>query len=146
MARMDVFGDFDISSMIDVNTDEFCEETLKDVAPILEENMKRTARANVMHDGESEMVNSIKAIRPVKSKNGAWIVNVGPRGYSSHIYYSKGNRPKKYNVSNALKAIWKEYGIPSRGIPARPFVSTSASQSESKILNEMQKKFEEHIK
>lgn len=148
MAQMSVYEDNSFDELWTMNFGGFCEEALNEAAGILEEKMKANAKSTILHEGESEMVDSIKASKPKKSKNGAYIVNVGPRGYSStKVYHAKdghGVRTSRvYSVSNALKAIWKEYGIPSRGIPAQPFISPATSQTESQIYELIQKKFEE---
>ncbi|MBQ0113997.1 MAG: hypothetical protein KBT03_12780 [Bacteroidales bacterium] len=149
MASMDIYNDISFEQLFQLDFAGLCTEALNEAAPILEANMKKTARASILHEGESEMVNSIKASKPKKSKNGAYIVNVGPRGYSSVKIYraknSKGVRTgRKYSVSNALKAIWKEYGIPGRQAP-RPFMTAATNQSESQVLEIIQRKFDQKV-
>ena len=80
MAAFDIeFPDDFLSELLDTDFDEIAEEALRDTAPLLEKSMKREARRAVMHEGESEMVESIRASIPKKTKTDAWIVNVGPR-------------------------------------------------------------------
>lgn len=151
MAQMSVYEDVGFEDLWNMNVAGFCEDVLSESASILEAKMKSNAKTSIKHDGESEMINSIKPSKAKKAKNGAYIVNVGPRGYSNTKKYTakdgKGQRTKRtYPVSNALKAIWKEYGIPSRGIPAQPFISPAVSQTENQIYALMQKKFEEQSK
>lgn len=147
MASFDIYNDVSFNDLFELDFAGLCTESLDEAAKILEANMKKTARASVMHDGESEMVNSIKASKAKKARNGSYIVNIGPRGYSKVKIYraknSKGVRTDRtYPVSNALKAIWKEYGIPGRQAP-QPFMAQASNQSESKVLELIQKKFEE---
>lgn len=151
MAQMSVYESDSFEDLFALDFSGFALEALEESASILEAQMKANARATIKHDGDSEMIRSIKASKPKKAKNGAYIVNVGPRGYSSTKVYraknSKGVRTsRKYSVSNALKAIWKEYGIPSRGIPAQPFISPAAIQTEAQIYDILQEKFEEAAK
>lgn len=147
MAKMSVYEDNSFEGLWKMNFGGFAEEALAESAEILEAKMKANAKSVIQHEGDSEMVNSIKASTPKKAKNGAFIVNVGPRGYSKtkkyHAKNGKGvNTKRTYPVSNALKAIWKEYGIPGRQ-PAQPFISPSVSQTENQIYDLLQKKFEE---
>lgn len=150
MAQMTLYEASDVfKGLFDVEIGPYADEVLTEGSNILANKMKENARVSVMHDGESDMVNSIKASTPKLSKNGAYIVNVGPRGYSNHSYYAKDGKgvktTRKYKVSNALKAIWKEYGIPGRQ-EAQPFISKTVSQTESQIHTLMQKRFEERLK
>ena len=162
MAQMQVYGNtYDsagkagLEKMFAFEFEEYAEEALAECGVILESKMKTNARKSVMHDGESEMVDSIKSYKPFKAKNGAWLISVGPSGYSkTKRYHTNWRRrdgsikksTRSYSVSNALKAIWKEYGIPSRGIPAQPFISTAVSQCENQVQTILQHKFEERIK
>lgn len=149
MASVDIYDDMPFEELFALDFDGFCEEALNESASVLESSMKQTARASVMHEGESEMVNSIKASKPKRAKTNVWIVNIGPRGYSKTKIYTakaKGVRTnRKYSVSNALKAIWKEYGIPGRQ-PAQPFMQQATNKCESRVLDIIQKKFDEKVK
>lgn len=143
MADLKVYDD-DALDIFDISFDDVAQEALEQAAPVLETRMKATARSAVMHPGESDMVNSIKASAVKKSKNGAWIVNVGPRGYSNHTFNRGHDSKRTYPVSNALKAIWKEYGIPGRQA-AQPFISTAAAQTENQIHDIMQRVFDSKV-
>lgn len=151
MAQMQIYSSEDaFDSLWNVNFADYAIEALNEAAPVLESRMKANARAGVMHEGDSEMVNSIKASKAKKAKTNAYIINVGPRGYSkTKVYTAKDGKGKRttrsYPVSNALKAIWKEYGIPGRQ-PARPFISAAAVQCERQIIDILQKKFEDKVK
>lgn len=153
MAQMTVFDDDELNKFFEFDLDRYAEDILNESAKIVEEKMKANARARIIHEGESEMINSIKASKPKKSR-GAYILNVGPRGYSKvKVYRAKNGRGvrtgRTYSVSNALKAIWKEYGIPGveddRKNP-HPFISTTVSQTERQVQELMQKRFEEKAK
>ena len=140
MAQFDMtFPDDILDGLLDTPAEEICVDMLNAAAPVLVENMKKEARKAVMHEGESEMVESIHASKPKRTKDEtAYIVTVGPGGYSNHMYYDKKSRKKrKYRVGNALKAIWKEYGIAGKQAP-RPFIGPATRNSEEKALEEMQ--------
>lgn len=149
MASMSVYDSDVFDDLWNINFGDVSIEALNEAAPILEKKIKANARVAIIHDGDSAMVNSIKQSTAKRAKNGAYIVNVGPRGYSDHQYYAKNGKgvktKRKYKVSNALKAIWKEYGIPNQQ-PAQPFISTAVSQCENEVQNVLQRKFEEKLK
>ena len=135
MAAFDIYTDnFD---WLDMDFDESAEKALNESVPILEGTMRSAAAAVVKHDGDSAMVNSIKGSKPKKSvATDCWIVNVGPRGYSStktyHGQRKSGKSKKTYKVSNALKAIWKEYGIPGHQSP-QPFIQKATNQAQGRV-------------
>ena len=84
------------------------------------------------------MVASIKAGKPKRTKTDAWIINVGPTGNSKHHYYRKGGKKKRaYSVSNVLKAIWKEYGIPGRQAP-KPFFESAKNAAQNAVTKKIQ--------
>ena len=150
MASWDIYTDnFDF---LDMDFDDAAERALNESVPILEGTMRSAAAAAVKHDGDSAMVNSIKGSKPKKSTaTDCWIVNVGPRGYSSTKKYHgkrKGGKSKQtYSVSNALKAIWKEYGIPGHQSP-QPFIQKATNQAQARveriIEEEFNKEFEKY--
>ena len=135
MASWDIYADnFDF---FDMDFDDAAERALNEAAGVLEGTMRSAAAAAVKHDGESAMVNSIKSSKPKKvASTDCWIVNVGPRGYSSTKTYHgkrKGGKSKQtYKVSNALKAIWKEYGIPGHQSP-QPFMQKATNQAQARV-------------
>lgn len=143
MAKFDVYDDStDLDDLFHVDFDEVAEEALKEAVPVLEKSMKSAVQASIEHSGDSELVRSIKANKPKKSKNGAWIVNVTPKGYSKVKVYHAKKGERTYPVSNALKAIWKEYGIAGRQ-PARPFLAKATNDAQNKVLDIIQRKFDE---
>jgi HK97 gp10 family phage protein len=135
MASWDIYADnFDF---LDMDFDDAAERALNEAVGVLEGTMRSAAAAAVKHDGESAMVNSIKGSKPKKvAATDCWIVNVGPRGYSSTKTYHgkrKGGKSKQtYKVSNALKAIWKEYGIPGHQSP-QPFMQKATNQAQARV-------------
>ena len=152
MASCDIYS-ADLEGMWDIKFDDIAEEALTESVPILEGTMRSAAASVVKHDGDSAMVNSIKGSKPKKvTSTDCWIVNVGPRGYSTTKKYHakrKGGRKSKqaYKVSNALKAIWKEYGIPGHQSP-QPFMDKAANRArprvEKIIEDSFNKRFEEY--
>ena len=135
MASWDIYTDnFDF---LDMDFDDAAERALNEASHVLEGTMRSAAAAAVKHDGDSAMVNSIKASKPKKvASTDCWIVNVGPRGYSStKTYHGKrksGKSKQTYKVSNALKAIWKEYGIPGHQSP-QPFMQKATNQAQARV-------------
>ena len=150
MAKWDVYSATDaFGDMFDIKFDDIAEEALAQSIPILEGTMRSAAAASVSHEGESAMVNSIKGSTPKKSAaTDCWIVNVGPRGYSNHTYHAKRTGGKRssqtYKVSNALKAIWKEYGIPGHQ-DARPFIQKAANQARSRVEKIIEDSFDKRF-
>ena len=138
MAEFEVdFPEDFLSELLDTDFDEIAEEALQETAPILEESMKASCRAAVSHGGDSELVDSIKKAKPKRTKTDAWIINVSPKGYSRSKTYRNKKTGRKYPVSNALKAIWKEYGIPGRQ-PPFPFIASGCNRVREKIMGRMQ--------
>ena len=151
MAIFDVeFPSDFLSDLLDTEFDEIAEAALTDAAPLLEESMKKCCKDAIMHEGDSELVDSIESGTPKKTKKGdAWIVNVAPRGYSSIKKYtavdSKGRKThRKYPVSNALKAIWKEYGIPGRQ-PPNPFLERACNNVRDIAIAKMQEVYNRKV-
>ena len=149
MASCDIYT-ADLDGLWSISFDDICQEALGQSVPILEGTMRSAAAASVKHEGESAMVNSIKGSTPKKSAaTDCWIVNVGPRGYSStKTYHSKrkgGKSKQSYKVSNALKAIWKEYGIPGHQ-SAQPFMDKAANAARPRVEKIIEDSFEKRIK
>lgn len=147
MASMSCYED-DFDSLFDLDFYDIAEEGVKEAAPVLEAAMKKAARASVQHEGDSEMVDSIKASRVKRTKDGAVIVNVGPRGYSKvKKFHRKSGESirsvRTYPVSNALKAIWKEYGY--QGRPAQPFIVPARNAAESEVHRILQDTFNRKV-
>ncbi len=140
------FSEDILGGLLGTNVGEICETALNEAALILENSMKKAAKSTILHEGESEMVNSITAYKARKTKDGsAYVANVGPRGQSTHVYYDKRSKKKrKGKVSNALKAIWKEYGIAGKQAP-RPFIGKAVRESEEKVIEKLQETYNKMI-
>ena len=139
----------DLDGMFEISFDDIAEKALTESVPILEGTMRSAAAASVKHDGDSAMVNSIKGSKPKKSAaTDCWIVNVGPRGYSStkkyHAKRKSGKSKQTYQVSNALKAIWKEYGIPGHQA-AQPFMDKATNAARSRVESIIEQSFNKEI-
>ena len=141
MAGLSIYDDTLSGALSTLSTQfgEIAQKALKEASPVLTESMKKNARAVIRHEGDSEMVKSIKAKAPKKTKNGAWIANVVPTGYSSHYFVrSKGKKARKYKVSNGAKMVWLEYGNRGGKQPARPFIKKAVNDVEGRILDVIQ--------
>ena len=141
MGGFTVYDDTPFDKLLNLDFDEIAEEGLKEAAPILESSMKAAISQVIEHEGDSELVKSIKAGRPKKTRNGAWIVNVTPKGYSQYKVYHAKKSGRKYRVSNALKAIWKEYGVAGRQ-PPRPFLTKAKNDAKDAVYDAIQKVFD----
>ena len=134
-----------LSDLLDTEFSEIAEEALSEASPMLVDSMKKYCTGVIQHDGDSELVNSFKSNKPKRTKTDAWIVNVDPKGYSStKMYTAKGRKKRKYPVSNALKAIWKEYGIPGRQ-PPRPFIASACNSVRGSVMAKMQEVYNRKV-
>lgn len=90
---MSVYESKDFNALWDFDFGGYATEALEEASDIVEGRMKANAKQVITHAGDSAMVDSIKKSKPKQTKNGAWIINVGPRGYSSnHVYYAKDGK------------------------------------------------------
>lgn len=139
MARMDI--EFSGLSEMLIGGDELAEEMLEAAAPVIEESMKKNLKKSIAHSGDSELVNSVKTSKAKQAKNGAYIINVNPKGNSKTKVYKRGKKGRTHPVSNALKAIWLEYGIPGQQAP-KPWLEATTNEAESKVLDKMQEVYD----
>ena len=147
MAEWDIYEAKDLDGLFDIEFDDIAEEALTQSIPILEGTMRSAAAASVKHSGDSAMVNSIKGSKPKKvTVTDCWICNVGPRGYGTTSYKRKsGKSSRTYKVSNALKAIWKEYGIPGKQSPM-PFMQKAANAAKGRVEKIIEDSFDKRFK
>ena len=138
------FPDDFLSGLLDTDFEEIAEAALNETAPLLESSMKQSCKAVITHEGDSELVDSIKSSKPKRTKTDAWIVNVSPKGYSKTKVYHHTRTGRKHPVSNALKAIWKEYGIPGRQ-PPRPFITSACNKVRDSVMEKMQKVYNRKV-
>ncbi len=145
MAAFEIdFPDDFLSDLLDTDFGEIAEEALSEAAPVLEKSLRDSCAKAVEHEGDSELVQSIKAGKPKKTKTDAYIVNVSPKGYSNVRIYHHKKTGRKYPVSNALKAIWKEYGIPGRQ-PPRPFIANACNNARNDVMSKMQEVYNRKV-
>lgn len=138
--NLDIPEDF-MKELLGKPFDKIAKTSLDECAPILKDSIKTSMRSAVRHTGESDMIKSVRTNKPKQTKTDAWIVNVYPSGYSSNTFSRyTGGRVKRYPVSNALKAIWLEYG--RVGQSPSPWLAPAVSNCKNKILAEMQKIWE----
>ena len=143
------FPDDFLSELLETEFDEIAEEALTKALPILEESVKKEVKKVISHDGDSEMVNSFTALKPVKRSDGTWKASVIPRGYSKIKIYKVTSgkeikKQRKYPVSHALKAIWKEYGLPGHQ-SAQPFMDKAANAARSRVEKIIEDAFNKEI-
>lgn len=139
------FPDDFLSDLLDADFGDIAGEALEQASPIMEAAMQSSLRRSIKHDGESELVNSIHASKPKQTKTDAWILNVGPSGSSKNkMYHDSKTHKRTYPVSNALKAIWLEYGIPGQQAP-RPFLQSAINDAESRVLAKIQEVYDKKV-
>ena len=78
MAGFLVYDETPLDEIFNLDFDEIAQAALNEAAPILENSMKAAVSQVIEHEGDSELVKSIKADKPKKTKNGAWIATVTP--------------------------------------------------------------------
>jgi hypothetical protein len=126
--------------------DEIGVEMAAAAGPVLVEKTKKAVQGVIKHEGDSELARSVTMSKPKKGKWGDFIVSAYFKGNSkTKTYRHTKTHRGKYAVSNALKAVWKEYGIPSRGIPAQPFIDQATKSAEDEALKKMQDVFDQRM-
>lgn len=129
-----------LRDLLGADFDELAPEMLDEVLPILEQSIRRHL-TGVIHNGSGELAGSISVTRPKKTKTDAWIANTYIKGHSKKHYYGSTTHNRQYAVSNALKAIWLNYGNAHQA--ARPWLTPAVNACEAEIMDKMQKKWEE---
>ncbi len=131
-----------LQKFLDTTADDYCERALSETVPLLTESTKSAISA-VAKNGTGELVGSVKASKAKKAKNGAWIINVNPKGTSKNHYYDSQSHRRKYPVSNALKAVWLEYGNAHQA--PRPWLASSVNSCRAEIEERLQKIYTEMV-
>lgn len=150
MANMEFdFPDDFMKDLLETDFDEICEEALEEAAPIYKKSLQDSMKHTVQHEGDSEMIASVKVSKPKKAKTNAWIINIGPSGYSKMKKFraldGRGvHTNRRYPVSNALKAIWKEYGIPGQQAP-QPFLTNATNNAEDAVMRKLQEVYDRKV-
>lgn len=129
------FPDDLIDKLIKLQDDELEEECLNAVSDDVERSVKTELRK---HDRTGEMSNSITTTIPSKNKYGEYYIYTYPKGNSKNTYskVTKKKGTRKYPVSNALKALWLEYGNSHQA--ARPWQDTTRKNCEQQVFDKMQ--------
>lgn len=141
---IDFSEDF-LSSLLGTEFDEIAEEALTEAAPILAASMKRSCRDAIRHEGDSELVDSIKAGRPRRTRTDAMIVTVQPKGNSKVKVRRTGKKKERTEpVSNVLKAIWLENGIPGHQSP-RPFLTAATNDARAAVEKKLQEVYDRKV-
>ena len=150
MSRFDVvFEDNNLTKLTVVGFDEIAEEALKEASPILRDATIEACQAVIQHPDDSELVKSWKETPPKETKSkDAYIANIVPKGNSSNQYYYAqdgrgGHTKRKYPVSNALKAIWLNYGV--NGRDPKPFLENAAKNCEDAVEAKIQEVFNRKV-
>lgn len=150
MERRDNIAIFDLefpedflSGLINTDFDDICKEALEESAPVMQKSIQSALAGVIKHDGESELVQSVKPQSPKKAKNGAWIVNITFQGDSKN-FYSKKKDGTKYRVPNMLKALWKEVGIAGKQV-ATPFMTSAKNSAKDAVMDRIQKVWEKKV-
>lgn len=143
------FPDDLLKELLETDFDEIAEAALKEALPILQASVQKSIQGNLKHGGDSELVRSIKPSKPKKTRTDAWIANVSPKGYSTTQYYyganaRGGKSSRKYKVSNALKLIWKEYGVAGRQAPS-PCLQAATNAAQGAVLKTFQDVYERKV-
>lgn len=135
----DIPEDF-LKELTDNTFEDIAPQMLDEVLPILETSITRHL-SSVIHNGTGELVKSIAVTKPKKTNTDAWIANTYIRGQSKNHYYGGANHTRSYPVSNALIAVWLNYGNAHQA--ARPWLIPAVNSCQGEILDKMQKKWEE---
>ena len=128
-----------LQELLGEDFDALAPEMLDEVLPILEQSIRRHL-TSVIHEGTGELAGSISVTRPKKTKTDAWIANTYIKGQSKK-HYGSSTHNRQYAVSNALKAIWLNYGNAHQA--ARPWLTPAVNSCQAEIMDKMQKKWEE---
>lgn len=113
--------------------DAVAREMLGAEAEIVEEAQRRTGEAMGVHRTGA----TLDAIGHTGMKR-------GPDGTRSLSVSLRGTNAK--GVRNAEVAFLNEYGVPGRGIPARPFIRTANEQAADSAVNAAAEVYDEFLK
>lgn len=122
--------------------EQYATKMLEESVPYAVQSLKNALQT---HNATGELINSISAGKPYQTRNGAWIIQASPKGYSKNrMYYDNRTKSaviskRKYKLTNAAKLIFMEYGT-SREAP-RPVVATATKNCESAVMAKMEEVF-----
>lgn len=113
--------------------DDVAQAMLDAEAQVVEEAQIAQGMAMGVYD-TGDTLRSIRRGRMKRTKEGGRAVYVTPQGVND-----KGER-------NAAVAFMNEYGVPSRRIPARPFIATANAAAVDPAVAEAEKVYNEWLK
>ncbi len=113
--------------------DDVAQAMLDAEAQVVEEAQIAQGMAMGVYD-TGDTLRSIRRGRMKRTKEGGRAVYVTPQGVND-----KGER-------NAAVAFMNEYGVPSRRIPARPFIATANAAAVDPAVAEAEKVYDEWLK
>ena len=114
-----------------------CIKAIEAAEPIQVEATKSALRS-VIKGGNGGLVNSIKATKPKKAVNGAYIGHVRPTGTSTTR--SDNGKPRKQPVRNMAIAAYLEYGVGGRQ-PARPWAQKATNDAQGRVSQTIEQVF-----
>lgn len=136
MAKLSVNGLDDLMLSLEeiaAIPDDVAAAMLDAEAQVVEEAQIAEGRTMGVYD-TGQTLASIRRGKMKKGRDGARAVYVTPTGTND-----KGER-------NATVAFVNEYGVPRRGIPARPFIATANEKAADPAVAEAEKIYDEFLK
>lgn len=128
-----------LSGLLKATTAETQDEILMYASePLVEKTKENLA----MHKDTGELQNSIKSVLK-KTKDGVHYVVATPTGKSKKHFYGGKNHDRKYELTNAGKFIFMEYGTPKQ--PATPILEKTQKDAENEVVERLQSKLNEVI-
>lgn len=114
--------------------DEVAPKMLEEAAPIVVEALKRHAPEDT-----GTMKKGIKAKKPKKAKNGAWILPIVFTGKEKR----KNKKGEETEVSNMVKAVVAEYGRSDKA--PKPFVRPAMEEAQEQANARMTEVFNREV-
>ena len=116
------------------------EDMIEAALPVLLNSIK-SHLAGVIRNGTGELISNVVDCDPRRSRTNALIATVYVKGVSKNHYYGSTTHARQYEVSNALKAIWLNYGNAHQ--TERPWLQPAVKACMNEVYEIMQKKYEE---
>lgn len=137
MGKFDFNFDTELTRQLErlENYDEIAEKILTEAIPILERKVVSETDKYHEYSKDYELVNSIKATKPKKNKNG-WYIRVIPTGND------------KNGVRNMEKMAHLEYGYTTKkgkDITPKPIITKALNDAREEVNAKMQEVFNEAV-